>query len=149
MFRVASAVLMLLAGGIVLSAAPDFVPGDQTLPPTDINRESNNPAKAAIKAKEALEKEKSEREVVAAEAPAPQAGPVADSAQLARSVEAALRSDARTAKLGVTVQLDGERLIGLHGTVSSVDSRAAVISVATKVAGAARIKSYLEVRKAR
>jgi hypothetical protein len=44
--------LMLLTGtALSMAQVPD--PAEQTLPATDINRESNNPAKEAIKAKEA------------------------------------------------------------------------------------------------
>ena len=53
------------------------------------------------------------------------------------------RSDTRTATLGITVKLDEQNLIGLHGSVPSIESRAAVTDVAAKVAGAARVRSHL------
>jgi hypothetical protein len=90
-------------------------PGQAALPATDLNRESNNPAKAAIKAKEALDKEHAERNAAANQSAASEVGPVADTAQLVDKVAAALRNDVRTAKLGIAVQLDDEKLIGLHG----------------------------------
>jgi len=55
--------------------------------------------------------------------------------------------DARTEKLGVAVRLDADKRVGLHGSVPSPDSRAAVIAVATKVAGADRIRSHLVVTR--
>jgi osmotically-inducible protein OsmY len=145
MLRLASGGLVLLIATAVMAAAPE--PGETTLPPTALDRESNNPAKAAIKAREAQDKEKAEQKAAAEEAPPAQEVPLASNAQLVQSVHAALRKDAQTAGLGVEVKLDEAKLIGLHGTVPSIESRSAAIAVATKVAGATRIKSYLVVRK--
>jgi hypothetical protein len=60
-----------------------------------------------------------------------------------RSVETALRNDTRTARLGITVKLDEQNLIGLQGSVPSIESRSAVIEVAAKVAGAARVRDRM------
>src|SRR6185369_5795510 len=81
MYRTTAGVLILMAAAVA-PAADQPAPGDQTLPATDINRESNNPAKAAIKAREAQNKDKAKQEAVAEETAAPPAGPVADPAQL-------------------------------------------------------------------
>jgi hypothetical protein len=140
-----SGLLVLLATTTALSMAPLPDPAEQTLPATDINREGNNPAKEAIKAREAQAKDQAQQEAVANESPPPPAGPIPDSAQLVRRVEAALRSDARTAKLGIVVKLEEQNLIGLHGSVPSIESRTAVLDLATKVAGAARVRNHLVV----
>jgi hypothetical protein len=145
MLRLAAGVLMLLTAAAVLPAAPE--PGETTLPPADLDRESNNPAKAAIKARQAQDKEKAEQKAAAEQAEVSQSVPLASNTQLVQSVEDALRKDIRTAKLGVAVKLDEERLIGLHGSVPSIESRTTVIEVAAKVAGAARVKSHLVVQK--
>jgi osmotically-inducible protein OsmY len=147
MTRNAPGIVLLLASGGVWSATQMPEPGAATLPSTAIERESNNPAKAAVKAKEAMAREKTEQKAAAEESPPAQPGPLADNTQLVQSVEAALRNDPRTAALGVGVKLDENRLVGLHGVVPSLRSRTTVIDVATKVAGAARVKSYLEVRQ--
>jgi osmotically-inducible protein OsmY len=135
--------MLLAATAWSMAQVPE--PAEQTLPATDINRESNNPAKEAMKAKEAQEKDKAKQEAVAQESARP-AGPVSNAAQLVRSVEAALRNDTRTAQLGLQVRLDEQNLIGLHGSVPSIESRTAAIDVAAKVAGAARVRNHLVVR---
>jgi hypothetical protein len=126
-----------------MAQAPAPDPGEQTLPATDMNRESNNPAKEAIKAREAQDRDKAKQEAATEERPTSPLGPVADSGQLVRSIDTALRNDVRTAKLGITVKLDEQNLIGLHGSVPSPESRAEVIALAAKVAGAARLKDDL------
>jgi osmotically-inducible protein OsmY len=140
---VASGLLLLLATTAALSMAQVPDPSEQTLPATDINRESNNPAKEAIKAREAQDKDKAKQEAVVEDSPPEPLGPVSDNAQLARRIEAALLNDVRTAKLGITVSLDEQNLIGLHGSVPSVQTRTAALELATKVAGTARVKNHL------
>jgi osmotically-inducible protein OsmY len=142
----ASAVLVLLGTATVSVVAQVKEPAEQILPATDINRETNNPAKQAIKARQAQEKDKAQVKAAEEETVPLQPGPVADSAQLVQRVNAALRNDARTAKLGIDARQE-EDLIALHGTVSSVETRAAVIDLAAKVAGATRIRSHLIVTK--
>jgi hypothetical protein len=118
---------------------------EPTLPATDINRESNNPAKEAIKAREAQEKDRAKQDAVAEEDSPLPSGPVLEAAQLVRRIETALRNDTRTARLGIDVRAEESNLIGLHGSVPSVESRTAVIDLAAKVAGAARIRNHLVV----
>jgi osmotically-inducible protein OsmY len=135
---------LLLLAATAWSMAQPPEPAEPTLPATDINRESNNPAKEAIRAKEAQEKDKAKQAAVQ-ESAKPVAGPVSDAAQLVRSVESALRNDTRTAQLGIQVRVDEQDQIGLHGSVPTTESRNAVIDVAAKVAGAARVKNHLVV----
>jgi osmotically-inducible protein OsmY len=137
--------LLLLAAAAAMSMAQVPDPPEPTLPATDINRESNNPAKEAIKAREAQEKDRAKQDAVAEEDSPLPSGPVLENAELVRRVEAALRNDARTAKLGVEVRVEESNLIGLHGSVPSIDSRTAVMDLAAKVAGAARLKNHLVV----
>jgi osmotically-inducible protein OsmY len=62
---------------------------------------------------------------------------------LVKDVEAALQRDAATANLGVTVSIDDQQTIGLHGLVPSREDRSAVESVAARVQGVRRIDSRL------
>jgi osmotically-inducible protein OsmY len=66
-------------------------------------------------------------------------------AQLARSVERALREDPRTADLGVAVSVDAAQVIGLHGLVPTRESRTMAEELASRVAGAKRVRSHLVV----
>jgi len=150
MKRVAASVLV--AGAVLLGSAPavsqeaaPLPPPDPVLPATDINRERNNPAKEAIRAKEAQDKDRARDQAAAEADPPPPIGPVADNAQLVRLVEAGLRNDSRTAALGVTVRVDEQGLIGLHGNVPSDSGRVAAMEVAKKVTGAARLRNHLVV----
>ncbi len=83
----------------------------------------------------------SQIEVTAAAAsPAQQA-----SLSLVKSVEDALKRDMATANLGVTVSIDEQQTIGLHGLVPSREARSAVERVASRVQGVRKIDSRLVV----
>jgi osmotically-inducible protein OsmY len=62
---------------------------------------------------------------------------------LVKDVEAALKRDTATANLGVTVSIDDQQTIGLHGLVPSREDRSAVERVAARVQGVRRIDSRL------
>lgn len=64
-------------------------------------------------------------------------------AQLVRSIEQALREDPRTANLGVAVSVDAAQVIGLHGLVPTRESRTVAEDLASRVAGATRVRSHL------
>jgi osmotically-inducible protein OsmY len=66
------------------------------------------------------------------------------SAQLVRDVEAALRNDPRTADLGVTVSIDEQQTIGLHGLVPSSTASATAQSVASKTRGVKKVSNHLQ-----
>ncbi len=122
--------------------------GEAALPPTSMDRLENNPAKAAIAAREALRKEANPAKD---DESAPDAGTekalVAEpaSTRLMRRIDEALRNDARTSRLGVELRVDDKGVVGLHGTVPSRQSRAAAESVASKVAAPLRIENHLVV----
>lgn len=63
--------------------------------------------------------------------------------RLVRAVELALQRDARTAQIGVAVSIDDEGVIGLHGLVSSAESRALAEQVAARVEGVSRLRNHL------
>jgi osmotically-inducible protein OsmY len=105
-------------------------------PPSGIDREENNPAKAASKAKEAQQKDEQQDAALGASA-----------AALTQRVEVALLRDAATAKLGIQVSVDENQIIELRGTVPSTAGRVAAERVATAVDGATRIRNLVEVRK--
>ena len=67
----------------------------------------------------------------------------AASTQLVRDVESALRRDPRTADLDVSVSIDGQQTISLHGLVPSRESRAAAQAVAQQTRGVNRIDNRL------
>ena len=66
------------------------------------------------------------------------------STQLVRDVEAALRNDPRTADLGVTVSIDEQQTIGLHGLVPSATASTTAQSVATKTRGVKKVSNHLQ-----
>jgi len=66
------------------------------------------------------------------------------SAQLVRDVEAALRNDPRTADLGVTVSIDEQQTIGLHGLVPSSTASTTAQSVASKTRGVKKVSNHLQ-----
>jgi osmotically-inducible protein OsmY len=188
MIRVSVGIAVLLASTTsvesMAQAQPAEEPQPQSAPPTAIDREENNPAKAAARVSEALKREQAEAsqdisvtthagtmvvsgevgsEVAAAKArstaekaaegsrvstnigvkeAAPSAVQV-EAARLARNVEDALKNDKRTASLGVTVSVDEEQRIGLHGLVPTRESRALAESVASKAAGPKHIRNHL------
>jgi osmotically-inducible protein OsmY len=174
---------VLLAGIPALESSGQAIDETQK-PPTALDREENNPAKAAVRVREALKQEESAAtrdisvgthagsivvtgeagsDAAAAKATATaekaaegtrvtthievkeDAPPAAQSeaARLARRVEDALKKDERTAHLGVTVIVDDQQLIGLHGLVPTRESRTLAESVASKVAGPGRIRNHL------
>jgi len=139
----ASGFLLLAATMAAFAAAQVQAPAEQTLPATDINRESNNPAKQAIRARQAQERDNAGQKAADEDTASQQSGPVSDIAQLLERVEAALRSDPRTQQLGIDVRLEEQDLVALHGAVPSVESRTAVMDVASKVAGATRVRNHL------
>jgi len=65
------------------------------------------------------------------------------SAQVVRDVETALRQDARTAKLQVTVGIDDQQTVQLGGLVPSAADRAAAEAVAARVKGVRRVENGL------
>jgi osmotically-inducible protein OsmY len=74
----------------------------------------------------------------------PAAGTAAPaSVQLVREVEAALRADPRTANLGVTVSINEQKDIGLHGLVPSGQDRMNAQIVASRVKGVTRVDNRL------
>lgn len=75
--------------------------------------------------------------------PAAQAAPV--TSPLVREVERALKADRRTAHLGVSVSIDEQQVIGLHGLVPTRESRAAAEEVAARVDGVQSVSSRLVV----
>ena len=66
------------------------------------------------------------------------------SVQLVRDVEAALRSDPRTADLGVSVSIDEQQTIGLHGLVPSTAASSTALSVASKTRGVKKVVNHLQ-----
>ncbi len=107
---------------------------------TSLDRIENNPAKAAIAAKEA---QKKDRAAASEDPPAQSVAP--ETQRLVRSVEAALGKDKRTSLLGIQVRADSDGLIGLHGTVPSLQSRTAAESVASLAASPRQVHNYLVV----
>ncbi len=77
--------------------------------------------------------------------PATETAVQTETARVVRSIEDALRGDARTANLGVTVSVDEKHVIGLHGLLPSRASRTAAESVATRAAGSRQVRSHLVV----
>jgi len=75
--------------------------------------------------------------------PAANAAPPA-AVQLVRDVEAALKKDPRTANLGVSVSIDEQQTIGLHGLVPSSASSSAAQNVATQTKGVKKVRNYLQ-----
>jgi osmotically-inducible protein OsmY len=184
MVRIISAISVLLAASLPVTSSAQAVQETQQSP-TALDREENNPAKAAARVSEALKQEagkdtqdisvgthadavvvtgeassdaaaakaKSTAEKAAAgtrvtthievKEGAPPAAQV-EAGQLARRVEAALKSDQRTASLGITVLVDDQQRVGLHGLVPTRESRTLAESVAGKAAGAGRIRNHLE-----
>jgi osmotically-inducible protein OsmY len=69
--------------------------------------------------------------------------PLSPSVQLVRDVEAALKKDPRTANLGISVSIDEQQTIGLHGLVPSNANSAAAQTVATQTAGVKKVRNYL------
>lgn len=76
------------------------------------------------------------------DASADAAAPAA-STQLVRDVESALRRDPRTADLDVSVSIDSQQTVSLHGLVPSRESRAAAQAVAQQTRGVVRIDNRL------
>jgi osmotically-inducible protein OsmY len=141
---------------LALAAAPAIAqePGKLGLPPTSIDLEQNNPAKAAASAKAAAKSDAIKDAGGITEIPATvAAGDVddktaqaqAESARILRSVDSALRADARTAQLGLRLTMDNNGTIAMRGEVPSRQSRAAAESIATKAAGAGRIENRITV----
>lgn len=141
---------------LALGAAPAIAqePGKLGLPPTSIDLEQNNPAKAAASAKAAAKSDAIKDAGGITEIPATiAAGEVddrtaqaqAESARILRNVDAALRADARTAKLGLRLSMDNSGTIAMHGEVPSKQNRAAAESIAAKVAGPGRIQNRISV----
>jgi osmotically-inducible protein OsmY len=62
-----------------------------------------------------------------------------------RQIEEALRTDPRTASLGVTVSMDEQRVIGLHGLVPSQSSRWDAELVARGAAGRLAVRNHLQI----
>lgn len=75
--------------------------------------------------------------------PSTDAAEPAASTQLVRDVESALRRDPRTASLDVSVSIDAQQTIGLHGLVPSRESREAAQAVAQQTRGVNRIDNRL------
>ncbi len=75
--------------------------------------------------------------------PAAQAAAV--TSPLVREVERALKADRRTADLGISVSIDDQQVIGLHGLVPTRESRAAAEEVAARVDGVQSVSSRLVV----
>jgi osmotically-inducible protein OsmY len=65
------------------------------------------------------------------------------SAQVVRDVQAALRQDARTSKLQVTVGIDENQTVELSGLVPSAADRTAAQTVAGQVKGVKRVQNGL------
>jgi len=68
----------------------------------------------------------------------------AASTQLVRNVEAALRKDARTANLPITVSVDKQTGILLQGLVPAREDRAAAQTVASQVKGVTKVDNRLQ-----
>ncbi len=66
------------------------------------------------------------------------------SVQFVREVEAALKADARTANLGITVTATDPGVILLQGLVPTAASRAAAQAVALQVKGVSRVDNRLQ-----
>jgi len=75
--------------------------------------------------------------------PSTDAAAPAASVQLVRDVESALKRDPRTANLDVSVSIDAQQTIALHGLVPSRESRAAAQAVAQQTRGVNRIDNRL------
>ncbi|MEO6079499.1 MAG: BON domain-containing protein [Steroidobacteraceae bacterium] len=137
MKRISRLLGLLVAASISPPAWVQDAPGQLTLPPTSTSRVENNPAKAAILAREAQKKDaNAAKEQKAAAA-------TAEAERLMQSVEAALQKDARTAKLGVEVRVNSEGVVSLHGTVASKQSLTAAGSVASNAVAPAQIENKL------
>jgi len=79
------------------------------------------------------------------EVPEPSTPPVVPAAvQLVRDVEAALRNDPRTADLGISVSIDEQQTIGLHGLVPSSAASATAQNVASRTRGVKKVANHLE-----
>jgi len=68
----------------------------------------------------------------------------AASAQLVKDVQAALHKDPRTANLPITVSIDGQKGIALHGLVPARQDRAAAQTVALQVNGVTKVDNRLQ-----
>lgn len=65
--------------------------------------------------------------------------------ELTRQIEQALRANPRTANLDVTVSVDEQRVIGLHGFVPSQSSRWDAELVARGTAGRLAVRNHLRI----
>lgn len=146
--------LILLLTALASAPLVAQQPGKLGLPPTSIDLEQNNPAKAAASAKAAAKSDAIKDAGGITEIPATVAvGDVddktaqaqAESARVLRSVDAALRADPRTAELGLRLTMDNNGAIAMRGDVPSKQSRAAAESIATKTAGPNRVENRIVV----
>lgn len=157
MKRISLRLAMVLAA-VTAGNALAQEPGKLGLPPTAIDLEQNNPAKAAAQARAQAKADAAKSAADALEPPPVPATVIvgtvetagtppteAESAALLRSVQDALQRDKRTAGLGLKLTLEGDRFIGLNGDVPSKRIRAAAESVAAKAAGPGRIQNHLGV----
>ncbi len=123
-------VLAVLPAAVFAQGAPP-IPEDElkpVIPPASIERTENNPAKAAIAAKEAQKKER------AASENQPPTNVAPEVQRIVTSVEVALGRDTRTRALAIQVRADADGTIGLRGAVPSLQSRTAAEGVASKAA---------------
>lgn len=67
------------------------------------------------------------------------------SAQLVQEVESALKNDPRTADLGISVSINEQQAIGLHGLVPTAEDRATARSVALRVKGVKQVENQLAI----
>lgn len=149
MCRINLSSLLLLALPVTLAAQtvePDK-PGTLNLPATAIERVENNPAKAAVLAREAQKKEEGaeKAEATAKAVAGVDAAARTDATPLSRSVEEALRKDPRTARLAITTAVTADGAIALRGKVPSRQARTAAASVAATAAGAAALRNELTI----
>jgi osmotically-inducible protein OsmY len=128
--------LVLVATAAPVAGAAQQAEPPPLAPPSGIDREENNPAKAASKAREAHQKDEQRDAALDASASA-----------LMQRVEVALLKDPATAKLGIQVSVDENQVIELRGAVPSTAGRVAAERVATAVDGATKIRNLVEVRK--
>jgi osmotically-inducible protein OsmY len=118
--------------------------GQSTAPATAIDRQENNPAKAAVDARKAQKKDEASGRI-SADGLTTRSQDVDRATRAVREASEALRKDARTAKLGVQVSIGDDGSVVLHGSVPSQQSRAAAESVVSQVVGTRRIQNDLVV----
>lgn len=133
-------IVLLLASGAAMSAETEQKVLEPALPPTSLEREENNPAKAAVAAREAQKKDERARADAAAMAPLKP-----DASTVAANVTRALKesTDLRAGDIAVSTE---SGVIVLSGQVNTAAEREVAGSIAQRAAADVRVTNRVEVR---